>query len=295
MVAVLKTDLPGIKLFHRGKVRDVYELDDSLLIVATDRISAYDCIMPNGIPGKGKILTQMSLFWFDLVKDIVPNHLITAETDHFPDQLQPFAALLAGRSMLVRKAERFDVECVARGYLAGSGWREYCQNGHVCGIRLPEGLVESSQIDPPIFTPATKAAVGHDENIPFAGMVEITGLENAERLRELTLDVYARARAYADSRGIIIADTKFEFGLIDGQIALIDEILSPDSSRFWPKDSYAPGRTQDSFDKQFVRDYLDTLDWNKTPPAPALPESIVQKTLEKYKEAARRLLELNTE
>lgn len=290
MDSLLKTDLPDVKLFHRGKVRDVYTLDHSLLIVATDRISAYDCIMPNGIPGKGKILTQMSLFWFDLVKDIIPNHLITAETEDYPDQLQPYTALLAGRSMLVRKAQRFDVECVARGYLAGSGWREYRQTGRVCGVSLPDGLVESSPIEPPIFTPATKAAVGHDENIPFASMAEIVGIDNAERMRELTLAVYARARAYADPRGIIIADTKFEFGLIDGQITLIDEILSPDSSRFWPKDTYCPGRSQDSFDKQFVRDYLDTLDWNKTPPAPSLPESIVQKTLEKYQEAARRLL-----
>lgn len=290
MTALLKTDLAGIKLFHRGKVRDVYDLDDSLLIVATDRISAYDCIMPNGIPGKGKLLTQMSLFWFDLVKDIVPNHLITADTGLYPDQLQPYAALLAGRSMLVRKAQRFDVECVARGYLAGSGWREYRQTGHVCGVRLPEGLAESSRVEPPIFTPATKAAVGHDENIPFSTMVEIVGLDSAERMRDLTLSIYARASAYAYPRGIIIADTKFEFGLIAGQITLIDEILSPDSSRFWPKDTYRVGCSQDSFDKQFVRDYLDTLDWNKTPPAPPLPEPIVRKTLEKYQEAARRVL-----
>jgi phosphoribosylaminoimidazole-succinocarboxamide synthase len=289
MDAILQTDFPGLALYRRGKVRDVYDLGDTLLIVATDRISAYDCIMPNGIPGKGVILTRMSLFWFDLVKDIVPNHLITAEVDAYPAMLQPFAETLQGRSMLVRKAERFDVECVARGYLAGSGWREYRQHGRVCGIPLPAGLEESSRLAAPIFTPATKAESGHDENISFEQMVEIVGKDEAIRLRDLTLAVYVRARDYAETRGIIIADTKFEFGRIDGRIALIDEILSPDSSRFWPKDRYAAGRPQNSFDKQFVRDYLDTLNWNKTPPAPPLPDDIVQKTLEKYQEAAHRL------
>jgi phosphoribosylaminoimidazole-succinocarboxamide synthase len=287
--AVMTTDFPGLKLYRRGKVRDVYDLGASLLIVATDRISAYDCIMPNGIPGKGVILTRMSLFWFDLVRDIAPNHLITAKIDEYPAALRPYADVLKGRSMMVRKAERFDVECVARGYLAGSGWREYRKNGTVCGISLADGLVESARIDPPIFTPATKAESGHDENISFDQMIPLVGKAYASELRDVTLAVYARARDYAMEQGIIIADTKFEFGLIDGRITLIDEILSPDSSRFWPADQYTPGRAQNSFDKQFVRDYLDTLDWNKTPPAPALPESVVRKTLEKYQEAARRL------
>lgn len=290
MMAVLDTDLPGIPIFRRGKVRDVYDLGDKLLIIATDRISAYDVIMPNGIPGKGVILTRMSLFWFDLVRDIVPNHLITTEVDAYPAELHPHRAVLQGRSMLVRKAERFDVECVARGYLAGSGWREYKRDGQVCGIPLPGGLRESDRLETPLFTPATKAESGHDENISFEQMAGIVGHREAGRLRDLTLAVYGCARDYADTRGIIIADTKFEFGLIDGKIALIDEILSPDSSRFWPKDAYAPGRSQDSFDKQFVRDYLDTLDWDKTPPAPALPDDIVQRTLAKYEEAARRLI-----
>ncbi|MBM3265183.1 MAG: phosphoribosylaminoimidazolesuccinocarboxamide synthase [candidate division Zixibacteria bacterium] len=289
MDALLKTDLPGLTLFHRGKVRDVYDLGENLLIVATDRISAYDCIMPNGIPGKGRILTRMSLFWFELVKDIVPHHLVTADVAEFPEPLRSFSETLAGRSMLVRKARRFDVECVARGYLAGSGWREYRQTGKVCGIALPKGLRESDRIDPPIFTPATKAATGHDENISFGQMTDIVDKNDAETLRDLTLAVYDRARNYAETKGILIADTKFEFGHIDGRICLIDEILSPDSSRFWPKDRYCPGRSQDSFDKQFVRDYLDTLTWDKTPPAPPLPDDIVRKTLEKYEEAARLL------
>lgn len=290
MDALLETHLNGLPLFRRGKVRDVYDLDDRLLIVATDRISAYDCIMPNGIPGKGIILTAMSLFWFDLVRDIVPNHLITADAEAYPDQLRPFKDILAGRSMLVRKASRFDVECVVRGYLVGSGWREYRQHKMVSGLPLPAGLQEASRLEPPLFTPATKAESGHDENISFEQMAKIVGETEAVRLRDLSLAIYTRARDYADTRGIIIADTKFEFGLIDGQIALIDEVLSPDSSRFWPKDRYQPGRPQESFDKQFVRDYLDTLDWDKTPPAPPLPDEIIQRTLEKYQEAYRRLI-----
>ncbi|MBI4552164.1 MAG: phosphoribosylaminoimidazolesuccinocarboxamide synthase [Candidatus Latescibacteria bacterium] len=290
MDALLETHLNGVPLFRRGKVRDVYDLNDRLLIVATDRISAYDCVMPNGIPGKGAVLTAMSLFWFDLVRDIVPNHLITANVDEYPAPLRPFKDLLRGRSMLVRKADRFDVECVVRGYLVGSGWREYRQHGTVSGLTLPAGLQEASRLDTPIFTPATKAETGHDENISFDQMAEIVGASSARRLRELSLAVYVKARDYADARGIIIADTKFEFGLIDDQVALIDEVLSPDSSRFWPKDRYQPGRPQESFDKQFVRDYLDTLDWNKTPPAPPLPDDIVRRTLEKYQEAYQRLV-----
>ena len=291
MDSVYQTDIPDIPLFTRGKVRDVYDMDDKLLIIATDRISAYDVVMPNGIPGKGVVLTQMSLFWFDLVKDVVPNHLISADVEEYPDVLQPYRDLLEGRSMLVQKADRYDIECVARGYITGSGWKEYNRDGMVSGIPLPDGLQESQILDPPLFTPATKAETGHDENITFDQMVEVIGdRETSEKLKNLTLAVYGTARNFASERGIIIADTKFEFGLIDGKITLIDEILSPDSSRFWPQDSYEPGRGQDSFDKQFVRDYLETLDWDKTPPAPELPKDIVRRTLEKYKEASRRLL-----
>jgi len=291
MDSVYQTDIPDIPLFTRGKVRDVYDMDDKLLIIATDRISAYDVVMPNGIPGKGVVLTQMSLFWFDLVKDVVPNHLISADVEEYPDVLQPYRDLLEGRSMLVQKADRYDIECVARGYITGSGWKEYNRDGMVSGIPLPDGLQESQILAPPLFTPATKAETGHDENITFDQMVEVIGdRETSEKLKNLTLAVYGTARNFASERGIIIADTKFEFGLIDGKITLIDEILSPDSSRFWPQDSYVPGRGQDSFDKQFVRDYLETLDWDKTPPAPELPKDIVRRTLEKYKEASRRLL-----
>lgn len=288
--AVLTTDIKGVPLFARGKVRDVYDLGDRLLIVATDRISAYDCIMPNGIPGKGKILTEMSLFWFAKTRHVVKNHLITANVADYPDALKPYADMLDGRSMVVVKANRIDIECVARGYLSGSGWREYKANRMVCGIALPVGLRESDRLPEPIFTPATKAETGHDENISFEQMCAVVDRGLAEKLRDLTLKVYGFARDYADSRGIIIADTKFEFGLLDGDIILIDEILSPDSSRFWDKATYAPGRPQNSFDKQFVRDYLDTLDWNHAPPAPKLPTDIVQKTLEKYREARNRLI-----
>ncbi|MCD6336027.1 MAG: phosphoribosylaminoimidazolesuccinocarboxamide synthase [Candidatus Latescibacteria bacterium] len=287
--AIINVDLPGIKRFTRGKVRDVFDLGDRLLIVASDRISAFDCVMPNGIPGKGKILTAMSLFWFDLMADVAENHVITSDVDAYPQELQAFRELLEGRSMLVRKAERFDIECVVRGYLAGSGWREYMESGTICGIRLPEGLREADRLPEPIFTPATKAKSGHDENISFDRAAALIGSERAAQLRDLSLSVYKKAWAYADARGILIADTKFEFGLVDGRVILIDEIFSSDSSRFWPKDRYEPGRSQDSFDKQFVRDYLETLDWDKTPPAPELPEEVVRKSLEKYKEAYRRL------
>ena len=288
--ALLQTELKGIPIFSRGKVRDVYDLGDRLLIVATDRISAYDCIMPNGIPGKGKLLTEMSLFWFEKVAGLVGHHLVSASVDEYPEELKPFRDQLEGRSMLVVKAERIDIECVARGYLAGSGWRDYQKSGAVCGITLPPGLQESSRLDEPIFTPATKEDSGHDENVSFEVMSEVAGQEVSEKLRDLTLQVYGAARQYAEGKGVIIADTKFEFGLHNGEVILIDEILSPDSSRFWDQTVYAPGRSQDSFDKQFVRDYLDTLDWDKTPPAPELPPEIIEKTLAKYCEARDRLL-----
>jgi len=283
-------DLPGVKRFARGKVRDVFDLGDRLLIVASDRISAFDCVMPNGIPGKGKILTAMSLFWFDLMEDVVEHHLIASDVDAYPSALRRFREVLEGRSMWVRKAERFDVECVVRGYLAGSGWREYRESGTICGIKLPEGLREADRLPETLFTPATKAEHGHDENISFERAAQLIGAARATQLRDLSIAVYEKAREYAEARGILIADTKFEFGLCDGRVILIDEMLSPDSSRFWPKDRYEPGRSQDSFDKQFVRDYLETLNWDKTPPAPELPEEVVQKTLEKYREAYRRLV-----
>lgn len=286
---ILETNVTGLEAPFRGKVRDVYDLGDALLFVATDRISAYDCVMPNGIPGKGKILTAMSLFWFRFLEDIVDHHLITSEVNEFPEVLQPHADALRDRSMLVRKARRFDVECVVRGYLAGSGWRDYQKTGGVCGIHLARGLKESERLPEPIFTPATKADVGHDENIPFETMEQLVGAELAESLRATSIELYLKAEAYAKERGIIIADTKFEFGTLDGSTLLIDEVLSPDSSRFWPMEEYEPGRSQRSFDKQFVRDYLDSLDWNKQPPAPALPEEIVVKTRERYIEACGRL------
>ena len=287
--ALLETNLEGVRPPYRGKVRDVYDLDDSLLIVATDRISAYDCVMPNGIPEKGKILTAMSLFWFRFLGDLIDHHVITSDVEEFPDVLRPHANVLKGRSMLVRKAQRFDVECIVRGYLAGSGWKDYQQTGSISGIELPEGLRESERLPEPIFTPSTKAEVGHDENISFESMRELVGSEQAHSLRTKSLELYQKAEAYAKERGIIIADTKFEFGLLKGSIILIDEVLSPDSSRFWPKEEYEPGRSQHSFDKQFVRDYLEGLEWDKQPPAPQLPEDIVSKTKERYIEACQRL------
>ena len=291
--SVLETKLNGVPLFARGKVRDLYDLGDTLLMVATDRVSAYDVVMPNGIPGRGKILTEMSLFWFGQTEGIVKNHLITADVEAYPENLQPYRDQLEGRSMLVVKAERIDMECIARGYITGSGWKEYQDNGQVCGIPLPDGLQESERLPEPIFTPSTKAESGHDENISFEQMCEEVDPDLAERLKQLTLEVYTHARDYADTKGLIIADTKFEFGMLDGEVLLIDEILSPDSSRFWDKAVYAPGRSQDSYDKQFVRDYLETLDWDKTPPGPELPEHIVERTLSKYQEARDRLLSPN--
>ena len=288
--ALISTDIPEVPLHARGKVRDVYDLGDKLLIVATDRISAFDCIMPNGIPGKGKILTDMSLFWFDLTSDIVPNHLITSQVDDYPDVLKKYSGQLSGRSMLVKKADRIDVECIVRGYLSGSGWKDYLKTGEVCGIGLPEGMKESEKLPENIFTPSTKEDSGHDLNVSFDYIVDMIGQKQAGEIRDLSIAVYEEARAFAGTKGIIIADTKFEFGIIDGKIHLIDEILSPDSSRFWPASEYKPGRSQRSFDKQFVRDYLNGLDWDKTPPAPALPDDIIEKTLEKYREVKELLL-----
>ena len=283
--AVTQTDLPGIPLFRRGKVRDVYDLGEHLLLVATDRISAFDVIMPNGIPDKGRILTQMSLFWFDLTRDIVENHLVARKVEEFPSQLQKYSEILEGRSLIVKKADSYPIECVARGYLAGGGWSDYQKDGAICGIELPEGLQLAQRLQETIFTPATKADTGHDENIPFDKAAEVVGIETVTRLRELTLALYEKARIHAQEKGIIIADTKFEFGLIDGKIILIDEILTPDSSRFWPAASYEVGTSPLSFDKQYVRDYLETLVWDKTPPAPELPEEVVMNTREKYLEA----------
>ncbi len=272
-------------LLRSGKVREVYDLGDSLLFIATDRISAFDCILPTPIPDKGKVLTDLSLFWFELLKNIVDNHLITADISKYPEQLKKYADQIDGRTMIVKKAEVLPVECIVRGYLAGSGWKEYQKNGTVTGIKLPDGLLESSELPEPIFTPSTKAESGHDENIPFKKMVEIIGEELATKVRDVSMALYSSARDHAKNRGIILADTKFEFGIADGKLILIDEVLTPDSSRFWPLDVYEPGKSQPSFDKQFVRDYLSSLDWDKEPPAPELPEDIVEKTREKYFQA----------
>jgi len=286
---LLETSLPGQKPWRKGKVRDVYDLGDRLLVVATDRLSAFDVVLPTGIPGKGILLTQMSLFWFRLLADVVPHHVLTADVDEYPVELRAFREQLEGRSMIVVKTDVLPVECVVRGYLVGSGWKDYKATGSVCGIALPAGLRESDPIEPPIFTPATKAETGHDENIPFETMAATVGEERAVEARRVSLEIYSRARAYAEARGIILADTKFEFGVRDGRLVWIDEALTPDSSRFWPKDGYAPGRSQPSFDKQFVRDYLETLRWDKQPPGPELPPDVVDRTLEKYVEAFDRL------
>jgi phosphoribosylaminoimidazole-succinocarboxamide synthase len=291
---VLQLDLPGIKKIKSGKVREIFDLGDRLLFVASDRISAFDVIMPNGIPRKGEVLTQISYFWFTQTEAFQANHLLSRAGEAFGvpalDGLpEPLKRQLAPRSMIVKKCQPLAIECVVRGYLAGSGWKEYQKSQTVCGIKLPPGLKESSQLPEPIFTPATKAETGHDENISFEQACRITGPEIAEQARAASLKIYNAARDYARQRGIIIADTKFEFGQIDGQLLLIDEVLTPDSSRFWPADQYAPGRGQPSFDKQFVRDYLETLDWNKTPPGPKLPDDVVAKTTAKYLEAYERL------
>jgi phosphoribosylaminoimidazole-succinocarboxamide synthase len=286
---LLQTDFPELTLHARGKVRDLYSLNGQLLFVATDRISAFDYVLATGIPEKGRVLTQLSLFWFDFLKDVVKNHLVTANVDQYPAPLKKYADDLRGRSMLVTKAQMIDIECVARGYLSGSGWKEYQQTGAVCGIKLPAGLKESDKLPEPIFTPATKALSGHDENISIEEMAKRTGKELAEKLRDLTLKIYKTAADYAAGRGIIIADTKFEFGQTSQGLILADEVLTPDSSRFWPADKYQPGKAQESFDKQFVRDYLEAIKWNKQPPAPSLPEDVARKTSEKYIEAYRIL------
>ena len=284
-----QSELSALTLHARGKVRDIYEAGDGLLFLASDRISAFDHILASEIPDKGKVLTQLSLFWFDYLRDVVANHVITARVEDYPEPLRYFRDQLRGRSMLVRRAKMFPVECVVRGYLSGSGWKDYRQTHSICGIRLPAGLRESSRLPEPIFTPATKSNIGHDINIPFGEMVRFVGSSTAERLRELSLRIYALAVEHAKNRGIIVADTKFEFGTVNGEIVLADEVLTPDSSRFWPAESYRPGGPQSSYDKQFVRDYLESIHWDKNPPAPALPEDVVQKTREKYIQAYRQL------
>jgi phosphoribosylaminoimidazole-succinocarboxamide synthase len=286
---LLQLDLPGIRKLKSGKVREIFDLGDRLLLVATDRISAFDCIMPNGIPRKGEVLTRISHFWFDQMASVVANHRVLGTDDPLPADLAAHGEMLQGRSMVVHKAVPLTIECVVRGYLAGSGWKEYQTRRTVCGIPLPAGLRESSELPEPIFTPATKAETGHDINISFEEAARMVGQDTAERVRELSLKIYGTARRYAAERGIIIADTKFEFGMFEGGLILIDEVLTPDSSRFWPADAYQAGRSQPSFDKQFVRDYLETLDWDKTPPAPALPAEIVSRTQAKYFEAYERL------
>jgi len=286
---ILHTELPGIERHAQGKVRDVYRVDGQLLIVATDRISAFDYILPTGIPDKGKVLTQLSIFWFEFLRDVTPTHFLTANVDEYPAALRQFRGQLEGRSMLVKRAQMVEVECVARGYLAGSGWKEYQAQGTVCGIPLPAGLRESDRLPAPIFTPSTKATSGHDENISFEAMGSLVGAELSAGLRDLTLRIYARAAAYAETKGVIIADTKFEFGFVDGELVLGDEVLTPDSSRFWPAETYRPGGPQLSYDKQYVRDYLESIHWNKKPPAPPLPDDVADKTSEKYRQAYRVL------
>jgi phosphoribosylaminoimidazole-succinocarboxamide synthase len=292
--ALLQSDLGSLPLLARGKVRDIYAVSDEpgsdLLFIATDRISAFDHVLSSGIPDKGRILTQISLFWFEFLKDVVASHVITADTAEFPAFLAPYASQLEGRTMLVRRAEMFPVECVVRGYLSGSGWKDYQATGAICGIELPPGLRESDRLPEPIFTPAAKIVTGgHDENIGFDTMVATIGASHAEALRDLTMTIYAKASAYAVAKGVILADTKFEFGLIDGKIALADEVLTPDSSRYWPVDAYKPGGPVPSFDKQFVRDYLESIRWNKQAPAPGLPDEVIEKTRVKYMQAFRAI------
>jgi len=290
MPIITQTDCPELNLVNRGKVRDIYDLGEHLLIVTSDRISAFDVIMDEGIPQKGYVLTQISKFWFEQMTDIIPHHLIATDVNDFPAITHQYREQLEGRSMLTKKAQPLPVECIVRGYLSGSGWKEYQQLGSLCSIPLPDGLVQSDKLPETLFTPSTKAELGeHDENISFEQTVELCGLETAEQVKEVSIKIYERARDLADTKGLIIADTKFEFGLFDGQLLWIDEALTPDSSRFWPKDQYQPGSAQPSFDKQFLRDYLETLDWEKQAPAPKLPEEIVRKTGEKYLEALKRL------
>jgi phosphoribosylaminoimidazole-succinocarboxamide synthase len=287
---LLRTDFPELKLHASGKVRDVYYLDNEhLLFVATDRISAFDYVLATGIPHKGRVLTQISLFWFDFLRDLVPNHVVTADVKQYPAAVQKYVDQLQGRSTLVMRAEMIPVECVVRGYISGSAWKEYKASGRVCGIELPTGLKESGKLPQPIFTPATKATSGHDENIPFDEMTRIVGVELSRQLRDVSLKIYSKATDYALQKGIIIADTKFEFGMTSQGITLADEVLTPDSSRFWPADKYQPGRAQESYDKQYVRDYLEQVRWNKQPPAPALPAEVARRTSEKYLEAFQQL------
>lgn len=288
--AVIETDFPDLNLVKRGKVRDIYDLGDSLLMVATDRISAFDVVMPDPIPDKGKILTQISLYWFEVMAPLISNHVITSNVDEYPPECKQYADVLRSRSMLVKKAEPLSIECVVRGYISGSGWKSYKENGTVCGIQLESGLKESDRLPAPIFTPSTKAEIGeHDVNIDFEEASELVGKQLAEKVRTLSLDIYQKGAAIADEKGIIIADTKFEFGMVGNDLILIDEVLTPDSSRFWPKDTYAPGGSQKSFDKQYVRDYLLSLDWDKTPPGPKLPAEVVQNTQSKYLEALQSI------
>lgn len=286
---LLSTDFKDLRLHKRGKVRDVYDLGDKLLIVSTDRISCFDVVLPSGIPYKGLVLTQLSCFWFDFIKDITPHHFITFDINNYPQELQKYKTELLGRSMLVKKTRPLALECVVRGYLSGSGWKEYQEKQSVCAIKLPLGLLESDKLPEILFTPSTKADTGHDLNVNQKYVEGVVGKDTAQRLKQISIDIYKKASDYALKRGIIIADTKFEFGVYDNEIILIDEVLTPDSSRFWPADQYAPGKSQPSFDKQFVRDYLESLGWNKTPPAPKLPEEIIEKTTRKYMEAYRKL------
>jgi phosphoribosylaminoimidazole-succinocarboxamide synthase len=282
---ILETHIPEATLWRRGKVRDVYDLGDQLLVVATDRISAFDVVLPAGIPGKGVVLTQLSLFWFRLLADVVANHVVSSEVDEYPLELRRHREQLEGRSMLVVKTDPLPVECVVRGYITGSGWKDYKASGAVCGIPLPKGLRESDRLEIPLFTPSTKAEVGHDENISFGAVEQLVGPGRARELRDVSLELYTRGRTYAEARGILLADTKFEFGVREGRLIWIDEALTPDSSRFWPKESYEPGRSQPSFDKQYVRDYLESLHWDKRPPGPSLPSDVVARTRAKYEEA----------
>jgi len=287
---LFETHFDGLNLINRGKVRDIYDLGEHLLIVATDRISAFDVVMPDPVPGKGVILTRLSEFWFDMLKEIIPNHLISTKVEDFPAACRPYAEVLKDRSMLVRKAQPLPVECIVRGYLSGSGWKDYRATGKVCGIALPPGLQESDRLETPIFTPSTKAEKeAHDENVTFEEVIRLVGEEQAHWLKKFSLAIYEKARQWGEEKGIIIADTKFEFGLFDGRLILIDEVLTPDSSRFWPKDQFRPGRSQPSFDKQFLRDYLESIGWDKRPPAPSLPPEIIEKTRAKYEEALRKL------
>jgi len=288
--AVRETNIETLNLIKRGKVRDIYDLDDCLLMVATDRISAFDVVMPNPVPEKGKILTQISLFWFEIMKPFLPNHVISANVDDYPEICRPYSDILRSRSMLVKKAEPLPIECIVRGYISGSGWNDYQMSGNVCGIKLPEGLKESDKLPEPVFTPSTKAESGlHDVNIDFEKTVEKIGKPLAEKVRTLSLEIYNKGADLAYNKGIIIADTKFEFGLLDNDLILIDEILTPDSSRFWPRSSYKPGGAQKSFDKQYLRDYLLSINWNKKPPAPSLPQNVINNTRNKYLEAFQQL------